>query len=203
MQKRIKKAFKEGVGPIGRYTLRLADPSKAQKEYNALVAFTLQFPLERFKTPEERAARHEKLAPLMQAYHAKANVRTVEFSNIVPIVGRNVLARIVGGDFTYTGEINEVALGSGMTLPTDGDTELETETYRQSITDTTFLNNIAYLAAFIPSGSGTGMYNEAGLFIDGTGAADSGQLFSHVLFTPTVDKQVLMSLTIDVSITFT
>lgn len=124
-----------------------------------------------------------------------------EFDNLVPTIGRNVIARRLAADLTYTGTVNYAALGSNATVPTNGDTQLGTETYRKTIDSATFTNNVAYLSVFIASGVATATHSEAGLFIDGGAGANTGQLFSHVLLSPPVVKSALSSLTLDVTLT--
>jgi len=192
----------ESIKPQGVYTLKVSDPQKAPEKYNRILDFVDKNPIERV-APCNRAQHHQLLQALIKDYEREALVREVQFTNLVPTVGRAVLARLLVGDVTYTGEINKVALGDGTVVPANGDTVLDNETYRQDITSAVQVNNIAYLTSFIAAGVGTGSYTEGGLFIDGTGSADTGQLFSRVLFTPTVDKGVLTSLTIDVSVTLT
>lgn len=179
----------------GRYVLTECDPSRAPKEYAALVAFS--------ERGENEPRPRGEYIQLRDAYHAKAKVAEHVFSNLVPTVGRSVLAQRLAGTVTYTGTVNYAAIGSATTSPTNGDTQLGTEVYRQTITSATYVNNIAYLSCFIAQGTATGTHNEGGLFIDGTGSANTGQLFSHVLFTPAIVKGALNSLTLDVTLTLT
>src|SRR3977135_2805648 len=51
--------------------------------------------------------------------------------NLVTTVGRNVLARLLAGDTTYSGQINYGALGSSSTAGSNADTQLGTEVYRK------------------------------------------------------------------------
>lgn len=192
----------ESIKPRGVYTLKVSDPSKAPEKYKRILDFVRNNPVH-WVAAEDRAMHFSKLQLLIREYERFALVQEVQFTNLVPTVGRAVLAKLLVGDVTYTGEINKVALGDGTVVPANGDTTLDNETYRQDVTSVAQVNNIAYLTSFIPAGTGTGSYTEGGLFIDGTGSADTGQLFSRVLFTPTVDKGVLSSLTIDVSVTLT
>lgn len=195
-------AINENVKTKGVYTIKWSDPHKAPEAYDRVMHFVANNPIN-FVAPKDRARHYLRLQKLIKAYEREALVKEVQFTNLVPTVGRAVLAKILVGDVTYTGEINKVALGDGTVLPVNGDTVLDNETYRQDVTSVAQVNNIAYLTSFIAAGVATGSYTEGGLFIDGTGSADTGQLFSRVLFTPTVDKGVLTSLTIDVSVTFT
>ncbi len=106
----------------------------------------------------------------------------VEKTNIIPTTGRNVLARLIGGDDTYSGKINYIALGSGDSAFSVASTKLNTEVYRKVVSDSAHSDNVAYIDVFIASGDvADATYKEAGAFIDGTDTADSGQAFSLVV----------------------
>lgn len=105
-----------------------------------------------------------------------------EVANLTPTIGRNVLARLLAGDTTYTGEINYGALGSGSSAFTNGSTQLNTEVFRKLNSDASFDDNIAYIDWFIASGDvADATYPEFGAFIDGGAGANSGQAFSLTL----------------------
>jgi hypothetical protein len=102
--------------------------------------------------------------------------------NLVVTVGRNVLARLLTGDATYSGQINYGALGSSSTAVANSDTQLGTEVYRKLYAShTTDGNNVAYVDFFYAATDTNGTYNEFGNFIDGTASANTGRLFSHIL----------------------
>ena len=102
--------------------------------------------------------------------------------NLVTTIGRNVLARLLAGDTTYSGQINYGALGSSSTTPNNSDTQLGTEVYRKIFAShTTDGNNVAYVDFFYAATDTNGTYNEFGNFIDGTASANTGQIFSHIL----------------------
>lgn len=105
-----------------------------------------------------------------------------EQHNLITTRGRNVLARLLTGDATYNGEINYGALGTSSTAVTNADTQLGTETYRKIYAShTTDGANVAYVDFFYAATDCNGTYNEFGNFIAGTGTANSGRIFSHVL----------------------
>lgn len=108
-------------------------------------------------------------------------VRKMQYAqNIIPTTGRNVLARILSGDVTYTGEVDYGALGSAASPAfTNASTQLTTEVYRSQADSQAFDDNIAYIDWFIASGDVADQtFEEFGAFIDGTGAANSGQAWS-------------------------
>ena len=103
-----------------------------------------------------------------------------EAHNIIPTSGRNVLARILAGDVTYTGEVDYGALGSAASPAfTNASTQLTTEVYRSQADSQAFDDNIAYIDWFIAAGDVADQtFEEFGAFIDGTGSANSGQAWS-------------------------
>ncbi len=193
----------ENIMAKGLYVATICDPALAPEQYRKILAFLKENPIVKLLTEQEKANHADTYAQLMEKYERKAIISELCYENLVPTVGRNVLARRIANNTTYTGIVNYAAIGSGVTVPTNGDTQLTTEVYRQTMSSQTYSNNIAYLSCFIAAGTATGTHNEGGLFIDGTGAANSGQIFSHVLFSPAIAKTALNSLTLDVTITFT
>ncbi len=112
----------------------------------------------------------------------------------------NVFTRRLAGDFTYTGEINYIALGSGSTAFTPSSTQLNTEVFRKVVSDASFDNQIAYIDSFIASGDvANATYPEAGAFIDGTGSANSGRAFSLVIQNFVKSGSMFISLKITLS----
>jgi hypothetical protein len=188
----------EAVSHKTTYALTECDPSLAPAEYKALVRFLSR---RRPKTEHERIRWHGKYLRLRKAYDAKAKVAQLECVNLCPTSGRSVLAQRLAGVTTYTGIINYLLLGSGTATPANGDTQLGTEVYRQVLSDLSYVNNVAYLSCFIVAGTATGTHTEAGLVIDGAAGANTGQLFSHVLLSPSIVKGALSSLSLDISIT--
>jgi hypothetical protein len=101
--------------------------------------------------------------------------------NIIVTVGRAILAGLLAGDATYTGEINYGALGTAVSpVPANSDTELGNEVFRKIVASQSFENNVCYADFFYTAGDTDGTFTEFGNFIDGTASADSGQLFSHI-----------------------
>jgi len=100
--------------------------------------------------------------------------------NIIPTTGRSVLARLIVGDTTYSGEVDYGALGSDATPAfTNASTILGTEVYRSQADSQAFDDNIAYIDWFVAAGDVADQtFEEFGAFIDGTGSADTGQAWS-------------------------
>jgi hypothetical protein len=102
--------------------------------------------------------------------------------NLVVTMGRNVIARLLVGDVTYSGQINYGALGTSSTAVGNSDTQLGTEVYRKLFAShTTDGNNVAYVDFFYAATDWNGTANEFGNVIDGTASANTGRLFSHIL----------------------
>ena len=141
----------------------------------------------------------EKVKFYIDLLNKKFGHRPLVVDNIIPTVGRSVLAQRLANTTTYTGVVNKVALGSSSTAVANTDTILGAETYRNTAASLTYSNNIAYITGFFSAAECSGTYAEAGLFIDGTGSANTGQLFSHVLAS--ITKTSAQTLTIDWTLT--
>jgi hypothetical protein len=102
--------------------------------------------------------------------------------NLITTIGRNVLARLLAGDATYSGQINYGCLGTSSTTPNNNDTQLGTEVFRKLFAShTTDGNNVAYVDFFYAATDTNGTYLEFGNVVDGTASANTGRLFSHIL----------------------
>lgn len=119
--------------------------------------------------------------------------------NVTVTVGRAVFAQRLGGDNTYTGNVDYGALGTNNTAPAIGNTTLGTETYRKALSSGTDSNNIAYLENFYTAAEVNGTFEEYGFFIDGAAGADTGQLFNR--FIQTVVKSNTESLNVQSTVT--
>jgi hypothetical protein len=124
-------------------------------------------------------------------------LRVVHQTNIVPTCGRAVLARLLAGTATPTGEINYIALGTGTTAFTNASVQLNVETFRKIVSDASYDNNIAYIDCFIASGDVANQtFQEAGAFIDGGAGANTGTAFSLVVQGMTKSGSMYVSLKI-------
>lgn len=132
--------------------------------------------------------------------HKLFKKREFVIENITCTVGRSVLAQRLSGTVTYTGTVTHTALGTNATPATVGDATLGTETYRKALSSGTYASNIAYLETFYSASEVSGTFQEYGMFIDGTGAANSGQLFNR--FLSAVTKSVTETLNVQSIVTF-
>ena len=123
-------------------------------------------------------------------------VQVFEYDNIIPVSGRTLIANnLTSVSPTNAIRLNKSALGTGTNAPANSDTQLQTETYRNDLASRTNAANIAYATAFFNATETTGTYREAGIFSDGTGAANSGVLFSRVAIN--ITKTNTQTLTLD------
>jgi hypothetical protein len=101
--------------------------------------------------------------------------------NIIPTSGRSALARLLVGDTTYTGEINDVAIGDGASPSfTNASTQLVNEVYRKVASSQSRDGHIAYIDVFYAQADCADQdYHEAGTFIDGDNVGpNTGQAWS-------------------------
>ena len=125
--------------------------------------------------------------------------------NIVPTVARTAMARQLAGNNSTEMQGTYVALGTGTTTPTNGDTTLETETYRKALSSGINSNNIASLTGFFTAAEVSGTFREAAIFGDGadstaSGSADTGIMYSRVAIN--ITKSATETLTITWQLTF-
>lgn len=146
-------------------------------------------------------AAKEWLNTIKEAPEFLKGLRISEYHNLVPNVLRYELASLISGTtVTPTFKANYFALGAGSTAPANSDTALQSESTRSAFTNRSSFNNIAYLDVFFPSSVVGGQtYTEAGIFVDGTGSANSGYLLSRVLINQTLGSN--QTLTINCSLT--
>ena len=108
-------------------------------------------------------------------------VREEIVKNIVVTVGRSVLAQRLANTTTYTGIINYGVLGSSATAVANSDTQLGTEVFRKVVASSSYTTNVAFIDFLYSKADTNGTYQEFGTVIDGTGSANTGQLFTHAL----------------------
>lgn len=128
-------------------------------------------------------------------------VRVFEYDNLIPTVARAAFADYLTNPSPSPASLraNYTALGTGTNAPANSDTQLQTETYRKATASATNDNNIAYISAFYTTTEVSGTFREAGLFMDATGAANSGTILSRVAIN--ITKSTSETLTIDYVLT--
>lgn len=146
----------------------------------------------------------EKYQQAVKELHSKFKVREIVIDNLVMRVGRTILARILKGDFTYTGEINYCALGTGQTASTTSETRLVQELYRKQVSSKAYSTYHTYVSTFFTAGECSGTYKEIAHIIDGTATINTGQMWSRIADPETAElpitKSSQESLTVDYNI---
>jgi hypothetical protein len=100
-----------------------------------------------------------------------------EFKNLVVTTGKNFIASRMKD--TTDAAMSHMGIGTGTTAAAAGDTALETQAGRVSLTSTTVTtNSVAYVATF-PAGTGTGAITEAGIF----NASSGGTMLCRTVFS--------------------
>lgn len=191
-QNAILKARRDKWAVVSRLPL-VEERNDYQREEVALFSAVIQ---------ELRKRGHEELKQLYKALRDVSLSRQFEFNNIIPTVGRTVIAMWITGDDTYPADsgANYGSLGTSNTAPTNGDTQLTAETYRKATSSAAFALNVAYLSNFYSATEVSGTFEEAGWHIYGTATANSGQLLSHFL-TGTIVKSLTETLTCESALT--
>lgn len=122
------------------------------------------------------------------------------YENLVPAVALSLIASLVGQTaVANAGKVTHCALGSGTTTPASGNTTLETETYRNAIASLNSVGAVVYATGFFSAPETSGTYREAGIFINGTGAVNTGTLLSRVAIN--ITKTTSQTLTLDWTLT--
>jgi len=126
--------------------------------------------------------------------------RVYEYNNLNPLVMKSMIMNNLIEDVpTNSMSINYVALGTGTNAPAAGNTQLQTETYRNIIASKTQDNNVGYITGFFSDLEVSGTFREIGLFSNATASANSGVLVSRVAIN--VAKSTSESLTVDWTLT--
>ena len=123
------------------------------------------------------------------------------YNNLVVTAGRTSIANhlTAGSPSPSALRVTFVALGTGVVAPANSDTTLGTEVYRKATASAANTANVATVTGFFTQTETTGTYREAGLFMGGTIAANSGTLLSRVAIN--ITKTAIQTLTIEWTIT--
>lgn len=97
--------------------------------------------------------------------------------------GRNLLARALGGDATYTVEIDSAKVGDSSTAAADADTDLGNALVSNiPITNKTASDNVLTVDVFVADANlPDDTYEEFGLYCD-------GRLFARIIISPAYTK---------------
>lgn len=175
---------KDTMGCKGKYTITKA---KLVSAYHFKLAKRIS---EMIKKGEGNARE------LIDLLHSVTKTEVIEVYNLVPTVGRTMIANnLTDASPDNSPLISHIALGDDATAPTNGDTILGNEVYRNVVASRTNGANTAYATGFFDATEVVDHFYEAGVFCDGTGTADTGILLSHVNID--IDKDNTETLTID------
>ncbi|QGH73497.1 MAG: hypothetical protein [Siphoviridae sp. ctvD11] len=149
----------------------------------------------------------ERFSPQVNVICVLRNAKTNKIEgiykshNVVCNLGKNAVAARLNNETTYTTIINEGAVGTGTATPLATDTQLGTENTRFTLTSNyrSRTNNVTTLEFYFSPSQANTHLTEFGAFIDGTGAANSGQMFNHA--TIDVTKVSTQSLSVFLEIT--
>ena len=123
------------------------------------------------------------------------NTIVVKKKNLIVQVGKNFLANAVLSN--STSPFVAIAVGSGTTAASSGDTVLGSESYRSAYSTTNTLNSVITLSLFLSPGVATGSISEAGIF---NNATSGGTMLSRIVFS-TITKQSIDTLRLTWTIT--
>ncbi len=151
-----------------------------------------------------KRSHHKGMTDLYQQLRDISVTHDHTVHNIIPTVGRSVIARWIIGDNTFDANngANFGSLGTGTASPANGNTQLATEVYRKARSSEAQSSNVAVLSNFYTATEVTGTFEEAGWHIDASGTVNSGQLLSRFL-TGTTVKSAIESLVVESTLTIT
>ena len=173
---------KENITPKGKAVLQFCDiRTDAAKRLQAKVV------------EASKNGTWDEYQKLKNELHERFGTRKVVIDNIVTKAGRTILARILKGDRTYSGEINYCTLGTGDTASTTSDTTLETEQYRKQISSGSYSTYHTYISTFFTAAEFIGTIKEIGHVIDGAAGADTGQQWSRIADPETAELPITKS----------
>lgn len=142
----------------------------------------------------------DQMQGMIRQLHRICETEVVMIGNLLPTVGRAMIANnLTDATPTNTPLVNKVELGTGTTAPANGDTDLETGTYRNDVASLTNANHVAYMTGFFGATETSGTFREAGLFSDGTATLGTGVLLSRVAIN--ITKSTSETLTLDWELT--
>lgn len=165
----------------------------------AIIETPAQFELDaRIRAEREMG---KNVAELVRQLNSMCRTEVTVVENIIPTVGRAAIANALTDATPSPASllISHMALGSGTNAPANGDTTLQTEVYRNAIASLTNSSNLAYATGFYSTTETSGTYREVGLFIAGSGTANTGTLLSRSAIN--ITKSATETLTIDYTIT--
>lgn len=170
------------VGLSGFHTFRVFRPQNAQDE-------RLLAELEKWYSDGKGHRFIEKCTHMLTQKLLRKNLTTVD--------GREFLCKILCNTSSETNKyITHFAIGDDATSATVNDTTLGNEQFRKAVSSAAESSNTANISTFIAASEANFAWEEWGHFVDGTGSADSGVMFSHHIDS-TINKSSPDTVTVD------
>lgn len=144
-------------------------------------AMAIEAEIQEFLRSPLRFQNREHYLEMINELRRLFKVREYAVNNIIVTAGRSVEAQRLANITTYTGIINYGLLGSGSTTPSNANTQLATEVFRKVVASASATANVSFIDFFYSKADTNGTYNEFGTVIDGTGSANTGQLYTRAL----------------------
>ncbi len=141
---------------------------------------------------------------LLQRFLGEFSLGTVEFHNLVPDAGLEVIAENLSNpspSAAYDPNISYIAVGTGTTAAAAGDTTLETEVFRDAVDTYSRSGKISKNAILIGYSEANGYtISEVGAFAGAASAtADTGALMSRSKLTTTIAKDASKAVFVEIS----
>ena len=121
-------------------------------------------------------------------------IQEEKVNNVIVTTGKSLVATLVSGSGT---SFSHMAIGTGSTSEVVGDSSLETEAGRVTLTSKATTNNVISYIGDFPAGTGTGTITEAGIL----NASSSGTMLNRATFS-SVNKTASDALKITWDVTF-
>lgn len=196
----------ERMGMKGIHTITIASISEPEAKLMHDELRELDLTLQRIREKEgSRTHKYRTLASIfcenLRLFNARFGYRKFVVKNVTCDDGRTRIAKALSGNTATVDEmeVNYVSVGTSATAPATGDTQLTAETFRKAVSSVTYSGKNFYATGFYAAGEATTTINEHGLFIEGSGTANSGELLSHLL-TGAVVKGAGDTLTVETEI---
>lgn len=136
---------------------------------------------EAVKAAEDQISAHDAVtAQMIGELERVAKIREYRDENLICVNGRSAVAGRLANITTYTGIINYGAVGTSTTDPDVADPQLGTEIARTTVATSAQTTYTAYVNFLFTMASFSGTATEFATFIDGTGSANSGRIWTHV-----------------------
>lgn len=130
-----------------------------------------------------------KVQGSVQIYSATTNELLFEEHNLVVNTGLGHLLDLLDGTTGTPLALAKLALGTGTSASTSTMTVLESEGFRKNINQIKREELSIKTLTMLEMSEAIGTWTEAGLFLsDATDSANTGTLFSRVIFSPSVVK---------------